>query len=150
MSSLITRGSLFDDFFKDFAPGFYVRPLHGDALPEASQIKIDVKDLVPVSFADTKKMQIGNWLASAGDKSDAIAVGIVSHGTRPLTFPDDIILNANRGFLGIMPVDEKDKDGNVIAAEEPTRDPLRDAAGKLVQADPEPAPAEEPNTTERT
>ena len=44
MSSLITRGSLFDDFFKDFAPGFYVRPLHGDALPEASQIKIDVKE----------------------------------------------------------------------------------------------------------
>ncbi|MBS0391278.1 MAG: Hsp20/alpha crystallin family protein [Proteobacteria bacterium] len=44
MNSLISRGSLFDDFFKDFAPGFYVRPLHGDALPEASQIKIDVKE----------------------------------------------------------------------------------------------------------
>ena len=26
-----------------FAPAFYVRPLHGDALPEPSQIKIDVK-----------------------------------------------------------------------------------------------------------
>ncbi|MBS0294472.1 MAG: Hsp20/alpha crystallin family protein [Proteobacteria bacterium] len=44
MNSLISRGSLFDDFFKDFAPGFYVRPLHGDALPEPSQIKIDVKE----------------------------------------------------------------------------------------------------------
>ena len=44
MNSLVTRGSLFDDFFKDFAPGFYVRPLHGDALPEPSQIKIDVKE----------------------------------------------------------------------------------------------------------
>jgi len=83
---------------------------------DLAMIKIDVKDLVPVSFADTKKVPIGNWLASAGDKSDAIAVGIVSHGTRPLTFPDDIILNANRGFLGIMPVDEKDKDGKVIGA----------------------------------
>ena len=30
MNSLVTRGSLFDDFFKDIAPGFYVRPLHGD------------------------------------------------------------------------------------------------------------------------
>jgi HSP20 family protein len=30
MSSLIPRGGLFDDFFKDIAPGFYVRPLHGD------------------------------------------------------------------------------------------------------------------------
>ncbi|MGD9772836.1 Hsp20/alpha crystallin family protein [Diaphorobacter sp.] len=44
MNSLVSRGSLFDDFFKDFAPGFYVRPLHGDALPEPSQIKIDVKE----------------------------------------------------------------------------------------------------------
>ncbi|MBS0466107.1 MAG: Hsp20/alpha crystallin family protein [Proteobacteria bacterium] len=44
MNSLVSRGNLFDDFFKDFAPGFYVRPLHGDALPTPSQIKIDVKE----------------------------------------------------------------------------------------------------------
>ena len=44
MNSLITRGSLFDDFFKDIAPGFYVRPLHGDGVPAPSQIKVDVKE----------------------------------------------------------------------------------------------------------
>jgi HSP20 family protein len=44
MNSLVSRANLFDDFFKDFAPGFYVRPLHGDALPQPSQIKIDVKE----------------------------------------------------------------------------------------------------------
>jgi len=44
MNSLVSRGSLFDDFFKDIAPGFYVRPLHGDNLPTASQIKVDVKE----------------------------------------------------------------------------------------------------------
>ena len=44
MNSLVTRGSLFDDFFKDIAPGFYVRPLHGDNLPAPSQIKVDVKE----------------------------------------------------------------------------------------------------------
>jgi len=45
MSSLIPRGSsLFDDFFKDFAPGFYIRPLHGDPLPSPSQIKVDVSE----------------------------------------------------------------------------------------------------------
>ena len=44
MNSLITRGSLFDDIFKDLAPGFYVRPLHGDPLPTPAQIKIDVKE----------------------------------------------------------------------------------------------------------
>jgi len=32
----------FDDFFKDVAPGFYVKPLHGDPLP--SQIRVDVKE----------------------------------------------------------------------------------------------------------
>jgi len=44
MSSLIPRGSLFDDFFKDIAPGFYIKPLHGDPLPSPSQIKVDVKE----------------------------------------------------------------------------------------------------------
>jgi HSP20 family protein len=44
MNPLITRSGLFDDFFKDVAPGFYVRPLHGDSLPSPSQIKIDVRE----------------------------------------------------------------------------------------------------------
>jgi len=44
MNSLITRGGLFDDFFRDVAPSFYVRPLHGDPLPSPAQIKIDVKE----------------------------------------------------------------------------------------------------------
>ncbi|CAM3817984.1 Hsp20/alpha crystallin family protein [Roseateles saccharophilus] len=35
-------GSLFDDLFRDFAPGYVVRPLHGDALPR--QIRLDVKE----------------------------------------------------------------------------------------------------------
>jgi HSP20 family protein len=44
MSSLMTRGSLFDDFFRDMAPGFYIKPLHGDPLPGPGQIKMDVKE----------------------------------------------------------------------------------------------------------
>ena len=44
MNALMTRGSLFDDFFRDVAPGFYVRPLHGDGLPAPAQIKVDVKE----------------------------------------------------------------------------------------------------------
>lgn len=44
MNALMSRGGLFDDFFRDVAPGFYIRPLHGDGLPAASQIKIDVKE----------------------------------------------------------------------------------------------------------
>ena len=53
MSSLIPRGgSLLDEFFKDVAPGFYVRPLHGDNLPSPSQIKVDVKDVPDVLYAE--------------------------------------------------------------------------------------------------
>lgn len=44
MNSLTSRRSLLDDFFKDMAPGFYVRPLHGEPLPDPMQIKVDVKE----------------------------------------------------------------------------------------------------------
>ena len=42
MNHLIARSGLFDDFFKDVAPGFYVKPLHGDPMP--ALIKVDVKE----------------------------------------------------------------------------------------------------------
>lgn len=44
MSSIVPRGSLFDDFIKEYAPGYYIRPLHGDPLPSPSQIKVDVTE----------------------------------------------------------------------------------------------------------
>lgn len=44
MNALINRGSLFDEFFRDFAPGYYIKPLHGDPLPSPAQIKVDVKE----------------------------------------------------------------------------------------------------------
>ncbi|MBS3963384.1 MAG: Hsp20 family protein [Methylomonas sp.] len=44
MSNLSPFGgrSLFDELFRDVNPGYYVKPLHGDALP--SQIKVDIKE----------------------------------------------------------------------------------------------------------
>ncbi|MFD2448710.1 hypothetical protein ACFSQE_09965 [Vogesella fluminis] len=43
MSLLPSRSTLFDDLFRDFSGhGFFIKPLHGDALP--SQIKLDVKE----------------------------------------------------------------------------------------------------------
>ena len=44
MSSLMTRGGLFDELFRDMSPSFLVRPLHGDPLPSPAQIKVDVKE----------------------------------------------------------------------------------------------------------
>ena len=42
MNSLVTRNSLFDELFKDFAPGYFIKPLHGDAMP--AQIRVDLKE----------------------------------------------------------------------------------------------------------
>ena len=44
MNALMTRGGLFDEFFRDMSPSFLVRPLHGDPLPSPAQIKVDVKE----------------------------------------------------------------------------------------------------------
>ncbi|MBK1685111.1 Hsp20/alpha crystallin family protein [Rhodoferax fermentans] len=44
MNALTNRSFLLNDFFRDLAPAFYVRPLHGDPLPSAAQIKVDVKE----------------------------------------------------------------------------------------------------------
>ncbi|HMN21157.1 MAG TPA: Hsp20/alpha crystallin family protein [Ottowia sp.] len=44
MPSQLMRSRLFDDFFNDFAPGFFVKPLHGDPLPRPAQIRIDVTE----------------------------------------------------------------------------------------------------------
>ena len=70
-------------------------------------MKIDVKGLAPVAFADSKKVPIGNWLAAAGVGATPTAVGIVSVMTRDLgkVEPGEM-LNQNRGFLGIL-LDEK-------------------------------------------
>ncbi len=44
MNTLIPRGHLFDDLFRDINQGFFIKPLHGDPLPTPSQIKLDVKE----------------------------------------------------------------------------------------------------------
>ena len=42
MNALTRRGGLFDEFFRDFSPGYFVQPLHGDPLP--GQVKLDVQE----------------------------------------------------------------------------------------------------------
>jgi serine protease Do len=85
-------------------------------------LRVDVKDLKPVTFVDSKKMVTGNWLAAPGpttSEADAVAgVGIVSVITRKLTGEDAFIDNFNRGYVGILmsDTDPKDKDGKVIGA----------------------------------
>ncbi len=79
-------------------------------------IKVDVKGLKAVKFADTKKLTRGIWVAASGPTSDPVSVGIVSVMTRELTGRDKEITNPNRGYLGIFPDDEKDGDGKLVGA----------------------------------
>ncbi len=41
LSPFVSRG-LFDELFRDVNPGYFIKPLHGDALP--TQIKVDIKE----------------------------------------------------------------------------------------------------------
>lgn len=41
LSPFVSR-SLFDELFRDVNPGYFIKPLHGDALP--AQIRVDVKE----------------------------------------------------------------------------------------------------------
>ena len=44
MRSLISRGHRFDDFFKDFAPGLFVRPLRENWIWDGQEMPIDVRE----------------------------------------------------------------------------------------------------------
>jgi HSP20 family protein len=44
MRSLISRGHRFDDFFKDFAPGLFVRPLRENWIWDGQDMPIDVRE----------------------------------------------------------------------------------------------------------
>ncbi|MBY0458105.1 MAG: S1C family serine protease, partial [Gemmataceae bacterium] len=77
-------------------------------------LKVDVKGLKAVTFADTTKVPAGHWVAAAGPTSDPASVGIVSVMTRKLTgFDTD---RPNRGFMNVVPEDETDADGKALGA----------------------------------
>jgi serine protease Do len=65
-------------------------------------LKIESTGLKPVTFADTRKVPVGNWLAAAGPAGEPVSVGVVSVKTRKLD-DDDVnrFSNKNRGLLEI-------------------------------------------------
>jgi serine protease Do len=78
-------------------------------------IKVGVKGLKPVTFADSKKAALGSWLAAAGPGSDPTAVGVVSVLTHTFSKAEaQRIENFNRGFLGVT-FEPKDNEGAVVA-----------------------------------
>ena len=70
MNALVGRGGLFDDFFKEMNPGFYVRPLHGDPLPTPGQMKVDVKHLFDEDGSSLHHHGGGEGHADENDRGD--------------------------------------------------------------------------------
>lgn len=86
MNGLMRRGSnnLLDEFFREFTPGFFVQPLHGDPLPV--QIRVDVqegKDAIVVQA----ELPVARTLQLPADIDEAKAKARYENGVLKLTLP---------------------------------------------------------------
>jgi serine protease Do len=101
LTVVLRDGSVFDVEVKGYHPA-----------SDLMLLKADAEVLTAVKFADPKQAEPGNWVASPGwkdnsksgepDNIEAVAVGVVSSGSRQLYLPESRIENANRGYLGIL------------------------------------------------
>src|SRR5581483_1288056 len=95
---------------------------------DLAMLHVDAKGLRPITFADSKKVSIGSWLAAAAPETKDIRVGVLSAPVRELKpdpFSDEgIIVNHNRGFMGVRLdlTDPTDKDGHTTGAKVTTVD----------------------------
>ena len=67
-------------------------------------LKVDAKDLTPILWYPSKNALVGQFVASVGTGSEAIAVGVISVGTRKYV-PNDQPpknLGTNTGYLGVV------------------------------------------------
>jgi len=88
-----------------------VEPKHDLAL-----LKVQASGLTAVEWADSKKAEAGDWLASAGPGDSPVAIGVVGVPTRkpkPRDFPQNPP-PADSGFLGVS---LKDGDGPATITE---------------------------------
>jgi serine protease Do len=85
---------------------------------DLAMLHVNLRNLKPVRFGDSRKVKVGSWVAAIDIKSEPVAVGIVSAITRKPTGADAAIDNHNRGYLGVLMTsdDPTDADGKVIGA----------------------------------
>lgn len=78
-------------------------------------LKIDTDSLKPISFAKEDIGIVGNWVAVPGIKSsEPIAVGVVSAPARKLYGEQALIMNVNKGYLGISNLMNAEDEGVII------------------------------------
>ena len=88
---------------------------------DLAMLKVDAKDLTPVTWSTSKVAPVGNWLATVGITDKPVAIGVVSVGARALPgskilLPKDL---NNRGYLGIQMEDSDKADGVKIVVVTP-------------------------------
>lgn len=64
-------------------------------------LKVEAKNLKPIRWADSKKVEVGNWVATPGTSLDPVAVGVISVGARKVSARDLPPVRGDSGFLGI-------------------------------------------------
>lgn len=64
-------------------------------------LKVDAAGLATVKFAPAKAAEPGNWVAVTADRSEPVAVGIISSPPRRLFQQESLVENTNMGYLGI-------------------------------------------------
>ena len=111
---------------------------------DLAMLKLDVKELTPVEWRDSKDDAVGSWVATPGMNRDPVAVGVVSVAARRITGRELTRRGSNGGFLGVRVTPTKDgvKIAEVIrggAAERAgfEEDDVIVAIGKKTIADPE-------------
>lgn len=96
MANLMSFGgrSLFDDFFRDVAPGYFIKPLHGDPLP--SQIKVDVKEGADAYTVQAEMPGVGKEDIHVGVEGGVVTISaeVKQHDERK----DDKVLRSERYF----------------------------------------------------
>ena len=77
-----------------------------DRPTDLSLLKIDANNLTPINFASRSKAVVGNWVASVGSDDEPFAVGVTSVGYRDIEPQsiDGLIVNNNKGYMGIYPI----------------------------------------------
>ena len=72
-------------------------------------LKVDAKDLKPVTWEESKVAPVGNFVATAAP-DNGLAIGVVSVAARNM--PE--IMRQDRGYLGVMLKNSEDSDGVVL------------------------------------
>lgn len=68
---------------------------------DLAMLKVEAKDLKPVQWGDVKTALVGNWVATPGNSSDPVSLGVVSVAARKTSSRDLPPVNGSSGYLGI-------------------------------------------------